>query len=373
MNLKKRIKQNLNESLGVPSEIEMVTKIYTDLIMEEIEFVVASSEPEEFETSNGEFGEYTVLKYQFSISPSESWQFMSLSPDFDQEKWKKFPTYRNKIDVTIGAYPDELFKLQNTTSPQVEATHVFQPKKFKIKTLKSKGEVYDISRYDFTIHTNYETLKNLNLLRPRLSATISHEIFHSYQLYKKYKSVNKVGYGKETALNFLQQNLRSRWNSEWNDFMLRIYYSLRFEQQARAPQAYYELKSHKIENYDDFIKALKTTDVWKEIKFLRDFSTEKMVGSLKEVNSIEDLILQGAKSSEFMENLANWNEFLNIIRIKLNESGLNIDPFRDMSNKYIEDPMLFLNYWKKIFDRRADELLKKVTRLYDKVKIDNKD
>ena len=371
MELKKRIKQTLNEALGVPNELEMVTKIYTDLIMEELEFVIDSMQPEEFETKNDKIGEYTALKYQFVIGSSESWQYMESSPYFNLEEWRKFPTYRNKIEVNVGVYPNKLFKSQNTTSPQIEATHAFQPKKFKIKTLKSRGEVYDISKYEFTIHMSYEHLKNLELIRPRLSATISHELFHSYQLYKRYKSVNKVGYGKETAFNFLQQNLRSQWNPVWNDFMLRIYYSLRFEQQARAPQAYYELKSHDIKNYDDFIKALKTTDIWREIQFLKDFSPEKMIDSFKKIDSFEDLLLQGPKSMEFMQNLSNWNEFLNIIRTKLNETGLSVDPFRDMSGRYIEDPMLFLNYWKKIFDRRADELFKKITRLYDKVKTDD--
>jgi hypothetical protein len=371
MNRIKKINKNiLSEALGLPDDLNMIIEIYTDMVMDSIKNHVSNTDPVKRKGHNNNIGEYSVLTYQFNITGSESWDYLSNSPKFNISEWRKFPTYRNKFEVKLAIYPKKLFSSQNLKPPQIEATHVFKPSVFKIKNLKTKGEVYDISKYEMTIHTDKAFLKNFEILRTKTKAVLAHELFHSYQLFIRYKSTNKVGFGKETTMNFLQQNLRSGINEEWNNFMMRIYYSLRFEQQARAPQTYYELKDKKITNYTEFIEALKDTDVWKEIEYLKSFSVEKMIQKMSSIESIEDLILQGPRSQEFIENLANWNEFLDICRKQLIDMGLHVDPFRNLSSNIIENPEKFLNYWKKIFNSRADEMFRKMTRLYDKVKTD---
>lgn len=368
MDLRKKIKQILNEGLGVPDDIIMLVDIYTDMIMHGLKFVIKNENPQIIDAESSLIGEYKLIRYKFQVTPSESWEWLSKSDKFDLEKWKKFPMYRNKFDISLSIFPKKLFKVQNLKSPQISAAHKFRPEKFQIKNLKSKGEVYDISSFDFDLIVDKSDYKNIENVRAELESVISHEILHAYQLFKKYKSVNKVGFGKETAINFLQQTLRSSFNEEWNDFLLRIYYSLKFEQQARSPQTYYELRNKKIKNYDDFMREIKKTQIWKEISFLKEFSVQKMVESLTQVNSFQDLILRGPKSEEFSENLENWNEYLKIIKNNLNNKGMNIDPFRDMSNNYLNDPILFLNYWKKKFDKSADDMFRNTARLFDKVK-----
>lgn len=369
MELRKKIKTFVNEGLGVPDDIAMLVDIYTDMLLYGLKFVLKNEKPEEILFDNPIIGEYTAYKYKFKISPSESWNWLSNSEKFDLEKWKKFPLYRNKFDITLSVYPKSLFKTTNLKSPQISGSHNFKPEKFEIKNLKSKGEVYDISRFEFEIIISKSDLKKLDSVRSEIEAVVAHEILHSFQLYKKYKSVQKVGYGKETAVNFLQQTLTSNISKDWNDFMTRIYYSLKFEQHARLPQTYHELKNKKIKNYDDFIKEIKNTNIWSEIKFLKDFSPEKMIESLTKVESFEDLILRGPRSEEFHENIENWNDFLNIVRKNLINKNMDIDPFRNMSSNYLKDPKLFLNYWKKKFDKSADDMFRNIARLYDKVKV----
>ncbi len=35
-----------------------------------------------------------------------------------------------------------------------------------------------------------------------------------------------------------------------------------------------------------------------------------------------------------------------------------------MSEKLLDNPRLFFKHWEKVFDRRGDELFRKLTRLY---------
>jgi hypothetical protein len=368
MNLKTKIKLILKESLGVPDEIKMIVKAYTDLIIDKIKSDVISQTPKEFEVNFDPIGEHIVYKYQTKISGNESWEYLKNSPFFNEDYWRLFPTYRNKIEITVIVYPKELFESKNVKSPQIEASHVFSPSKFQVKTLKTKGEVYDISNYEFNINLYQEQFENIDSIRPRLSSVVAHEVFHSYQLFKRYKSTNKVGYGKETAYNKLTQILNSTINPEWNKFMRAIYYSLRFEQQARIPQTYFELKNEDIKNYEDFIREIQKTDVYKEIQFLKNFSSEEMINSITKISSFEDLILQGSRSNEFEQNLSNWDDFLKILRIKLNENGMNIDPFRTLSPKVRENPKLFFEYWERFFNKRGDDMFKKIVKIYDKIK-----
>jgi hypothetical protein len=368
MDLKTKIKVILNESLGVPDEIKMIVKVYTDLIIDKIKSETPNQTPEEHEGSFGSIGNYDAYKYSFKITGKESWDYLKSSSMFNSEYWRKFPTYRNKMEISLTIFPEELFGEQNVKSPQISASHGFSPIDFKIKNLKTKGEVYDVSQYEFDINLTQEQFDNIDSIKPRLSAVVAHEIFHSYQMFKKYKATNKIGFGKESAYNRLSQILKSRFNPEWNNFMLALYYSLRFEQQARIPQLYFELKDEDIKTYDDFIRELRKTDVYREIKFLKNFSAEKMINSVTKIESFEDLIVNGMRSNEFSENLKNWDVFLQILKNKLTEVGFTIDPFRTLSPKVRENPKIFFEYWEKFFDKRGDELFKKTVKIYDKIK-----
>ena len=106
-------------------------------------------------------------------------------------------------------------------------------------------------------------------------------------------------------MNSFQQILQSQWNPEWNRFMRGIYYALRFEQQARTPQLYYELKDKGIQSYEDFMEELSKTEYSNEINFLKNFSAQRMIDSVTKIESFEDLIMSGAKGQEFKENLEN--------------------------------------------------------------------
>jgi predicted SprT family Zn-dependent metalloprotease len=370
MNLRQRIKVILNETLGVPDDINMIVNIYTDLIIDTIKNDIDNVDSEEVQINVEKYEDEEAFKYDFKISPKESWEYLKNSPQFNIEEWKKFPTFINRISFSLITFPDGMFEDQGVTSPQIEASHVFAPSKFELKQVKKWGEVYAISSYDFSINMKESELNDIEKIRTKLKSVIAHEIFHSYQLYKKYKGTSKVGFGKEAVMNSFQQILQSQWNPEWNSFMRGIYYALRFEQQARTPQLYYELKDKGIKSYEDFMRELAKTEYFNEINFLRNFSTQKMIDSITKIESFEDLILRGPKSQEFEQNIENWNDYLQIVASKLRSNGVDIDNFRGIGSKVRQDPKTFFEYWEKFFDNRAEEMFRRATRLYDKLKQD---
>ena len=368
MDLRQKIKVILNEALGVPDDIDMIVNIYTDLIIDKIKNDIDDADVNEVQINVDEYEDEEAFKYDFKISPKESWEYLKNSPLFNMEEWRKFPTFINRISFSLITFPDGMFEDQGVTSPQIEASHVFQPSKFQLRQVKKWGEVYSISSYDFSINMKESQLEDIEQIRTRLKSVIAHEIFHSYQLYKKYKGTSKVGFGKEAVMNSFQQLLQSNWNPEWNKFMRGIYYALRFEQQARTPQLYYELKDKGIETYEEFMEEFKKTEYHKEINFLRNFSAQRMIDSVTKIESFQDLLMSGPKSQEFRENIENWNDYLQIVANKLRSNGVDVDNFKGISEKVRQDPRTFFEYWEKFFDKRAEEMFRRATRLYDKIK-----
>ena len=370
MNLRQRIKVILNEALGVPDDIDMVVNIYTDLIIDTIKNDIDKADVNQVQINVEKYEDEEAFKYDFKINPKESWEYLKNSPLFNMEQWKKFPTFINRISFSLITFPDGMFEDQGVTSPQIEASHVFQPSKFQLRQVKKWGEVYSISSYNFSINMKESELDDIEKIRTKLKSVIAHEIFHSYQLYKKYKETSKVGFGKEAVMNSFQQLLQSQWNPEWNSFMRGIYYALRFEQQARTPQLYYELKDKGIKSYEDFMEELSKTEYFNEMNFLRNFSAQDMVDSVTKIESFDDLIFQGIKSQEFKENIENWNDYLQIVATKLRANGVDVNNFKGISEKIRQNPKTFFEYWENFFDKRAEEMFRRAVRLYDKIKED---
>jgi hypothetical protein len=88
------------------------------------------------------------------------------------------------------------------------------------------------------------------------------------------------------------------------------------------------------------------------------------------IESFEDLIVSGMRGQEFKENIENWNDYLSIVAKKLKGNGVDVDNFNGVSFKVRQDPRTFFEYWEKFFEKRADEMFRRATRLYDKLKQD---
>ena len=361
-----RIKQIITEALGVPSQIEMLTDIFTDMVFQEVEALRISDEYEESDAQVKGYGDVTIKKYETTISPSQSWSFVKNHPSFNMEEWKKFPMYRNKVIITADVLDDEAANhvIDNSTMPLVNGSHQFDAGKFEVKNLKTLGDVFDIGTFEFKIITGESDFQGSEELKTKISATISHEIFHDFQLYIRYIKSNEIGFGKGQVLNTMAGHLKEGFSKEFNYFLHVLYLSLQFEHQARIPQALRIIKSKSPKTNQEFIEALKQTDAWEDIQRLRNFSAEKIVKSYGEIKGFEDIFRNHMSREYTKDTISDWNNWIEKIRDFMVKSGLTVNPFRGLSQKLLNDPVLFFEYWERVFKKRAKEYYAKLAKLY---------
>ena len=97
---------------------------------------------------------------------------------------------------------------------------------------------------------------------------------------------------------------------------------------------------------------------------LKSFSADKLLNDLSKIEDFEDILRKPMARQHLMFALSGWNEILEKIREHARQNGITADPFRGMSEKLLDNPKLFFKHWEKVFDRRGDELFRKLTRLY---------
>ena len=361
-----RIQVLLNEALGVPSQIEMLTDIFTDMVFQEVEALRISDEYEEADVEIKNYGGTVAKKYETTVKATQSWSFVKNHPSFNMEEWKKFPMYRNEVTITVDVLDDEAANhvVDDLNMPLVNGSHNFTPDKFEVKNLKTLGDVFDIGKFEFKIITGESDFKGTQQLKTKISATIAHEIFHDFQLYIKYIKSNEKGFGKAQVLNTMAGHLKTGFSKEFNYFLHVLYLSLQFEHQARIPQALRIIKSKTPKTNQEFIDALKQTDAWQDIQRLRNFSAEKIIKSYGEIKGFEDIFRLPQSLEYSKETITDWNIWIDRVKDFMVKNGLTVNPFRGLSQKLLNDPVLFFEHWERVFKKRANEYYVKLAKLY---------
>lgn len=358
----------IKEALGYPTQIDMVVEILTDLIIDKIEDNINNQEYQIRDVEVIDYGDWEMKYDIIEVDGKEFSEYLKKSPKFNEEDFKKFPLQDNNIEIEYQVLPEIVFKNKNKKSPQIGGSHSFEPKKIDIKGYESTIEYYDIGSFEFNLSINDKQINNIKSIRSDISSVVAHEVFHAFQLYTKYKNVKTLGYGKEGVYNVMTNIIKSKVSKSWNNFIYCLYLSLRFEHQARIPQVYKELKDSGITNYQDFMSELKKTNVWDEITKLRSFSSEDFKKELSSVESLEDIFTTPFKEIEIKQNIENWNDFLKSIQTELQKRGLSVDKIKGLNPEVIKDPDSFFKYWERRFHQRAEELLRKVSKLYFLIK-----
>ena len=209
-----------------------------------------------------------------------------------------------------------------------------------------------------------ETWDNLELLSPMLESVISHELLHAYQLYKRYTNKGQKGFGKSQVTNVLVNAIRNQFLPEWNNFLHLVYLSLKFEQDARIPQVSHILRRTKIDSYEDFIEALKGTQIFGEIEQLREFSADDLLESFKKINSLQDMIFKEASVEKAYEWIFEWNDILEKIVEHTVANGVSPSKIEAIPLAVRKYPKKFFEYFERKFKFTANNMLKRVSKLY---------
>lgn len=356
---KLKIRNLIREAVGVPSDIEMMTSVFTEVVKKLLYSFKSANEPlDEVEIDVKNIGESTLRRGEIEIDGDKSWNMVKETQSFDEQEWGKFPMYKNPINIKFEIFEEGILQAVYKSNLNVDASHTFEPKNLK------SGDVFDVSTLDFHIRMDEETWDNLELLSPKLDSVISHELLHAYQLYKRFINKGQVGFGKGQATNVLVNAINNQFLPEWNNFLHLVYVSLNFEQDARIPQVSHILRRTKIDSYEDFIEALRGTQVFGEIKQLRDFSAEELLNSFGKINSIHDMIFKETSVEKAYEWIFEWNDILKKIVDHMVTNGSSPSKIDAIPLAVRKDPKKFFEYFERKFKFTANNMLKRVSKLY---------
>lgn len=359
MSKKLVIKNLLREAVGVPSDIEMLTSSFTEVVKKLLASYKSSGQPlNTVEIDVVDHGESEMRVGDLSIDGEKSWEMIQNTKDFDEEKWKKFPMYKNPITIEFKILEDGILEDKYGAPVSVDASHGFDAEDFK------DGDVFDVSKLSFQIMMEDKVWDNLELLSPNLDSVISHEILHAYQIYKRYKKDKTVGFGKSQLTNILTNVVRIDFLPEWNNFLHLLYLTLKFERQARIPQASHILRRQKIDSYEEFMEALRKTEIFKEIETLRKFNAEDIMESINKIRGIQDLLFKSSGQAQMENIMFNWNKLLEKIKEKSIENGVTGDKIDALPLRVRSNPKYFFEYFEKRFHKTADDMMKKLSKLY---------
>ena len=355
-----RIQVLLNEALGVPKDIEMFTEIYTEMVLQELEALRLSGNFNYDEKISLKYGVMKIHEYSSEISGEDTWHFVENNPKFDIETWRKFPLYKNNFVIFASVYEDRIFQEDSTLRARVSGSHQARNEDFKIVNRPKLGNVFEFGSYEIDVQCSQSQFNKLEELKTVIESTITHELTHGYQLYKKYSMSNKIGFGSEQVLNAASSNMKSQLSKDWNEFLTCLYLSLKLEIDARIPQTFRVLKNQKFSNYEEFITALKNTEAWEDIERLRKFSADELMDDL----DLFDDPLKPLARLDVKQKVNNWNHILKYITDELINMGFSINPYKNLSSNVISNPKLFFKHWEKVFHKRAKEYFVRIAKLY---------
>lgn len=355
-NLREIIKNNISEAVGVPHNIyKTATEAYI-LLFEEIKNVDLNGlESKDGETFN--------LRSKFSISDYE----------FNNIK------FTIKIIKTSKLEPNE-FVISRTSI----SSEFLSPGK---NDIKRETKAYDYLTMISIIYapidyTKEELLNFIDTSKNNLISTLAHELKHGYDHYKmEYESAYERAKYESSAR-------RSFRIDAVDKFFHYLYYITITESLVRPTEVLADLLSNKI-NQKEFLKFLLTTDTYKTLKRISNFTLEgfknELMGEMKQINkffeamNIDDTTMTDEdKVNEILKliyiNITNWkaDSFKDLIRGGFEELIFGVSEKKEkIFQKFINSiqkyktPEAFFEHEANNFREVATKMIKKISKVYD--------
>lgn len=392
-------KELLNEIMGVPKSLDPWVDSFYEIIVEYIESQIENDWEYEGEMSytdpvTGEIKNDIAKKTDDIMIPGNEMMdlltqkngFSDIKEFMKSDIFMSLPLWRPEIIFNVTGIPDFIYE-QEKNNPISAAVG---------SDLEKSLSVLGKSKVLSGIHYSFDIIMPLGGINTKfaseLKSTISHELLHTYQKFKQLEKGKPSHYGKETMLNTITQiPLVSDVEIEsWQKFLHLVYLHLSFEINARIVELYHKLKEKGVNTKEDFLKELKETHIWKQMKLLEDFNTEKFMesfslpsGDLGDVFSGNPLeILSKALKGKFdlqmlqkrgvnvsskedaLKSLINiWDSLLQAgnQQIKSN-TGIDFNML-PVPPKAKEDPYLFFKFFEDRFHKKAEKWKRKLYRV----------
>ena len=397
-----RKKQLINEIMGVPKSLTPWVNSFYQIIMDAIEVETKDGWEYEGEVTyfnpniDEEVTEQSFKTDMLTLPGNEVMEelmeingYSDMKEFLNSEMFKGLPLWRPEIKFFVIGVPKEMYDIEKG-NPISAAVGVDLNQKV---TGIGKVDVFPKTKFEFEIIMPLDGDKSK--FNADLKSTISHELLHAYQKVKQSEAGKPSHYGKETLLNALSQNpnLNQIELEQWRFFLHLVYLHLSFEINARVVELYHKFSEMGVNTKEEFLKEIKNTHIWKQIKMLENFNAEDFIKSFEiptegpNINSIlgsnnplEMLhILMGGQLEKMslekrginlssvddaLKSLINlWDTILQSGNEHLKqETGIdfNMMPVPENAKK---DPYLFFKFFEKRFHKKAQKWKRKIYRL----------
>jgi hypothetical protein len=380
-------KDLINEIMGVPKALDPLTNSISYKTIELIDEIIKNDkwEASQFTWRGG--GEYPMYENSIKLDGRDFTKSIvndrfggDLQSYLESKEFTEFPLYNPHLEVELSIIPDDIVE-EGGLMDQMEATqgYVGSPSDTKIKNLGGHNIFPNINiRLKVIVPFSYvesRTTEISNKLMGVLQSTVSHELTHAYQIYKQILGGKKgVGFGRETILNMLPQQLKFDETKSWNKFLHVLYLSLSFEVNARVTQLYHELKQKNITTNEEALSEMKKSTIWSDYKMLVDFDADEFINTF-EIDLDDDPLAKLMRSAmgiqdreinmDVMRTLINrWDGVIQHVQTNIKKHGITDIPFMEMvPKKAKENPLYFFKFFEKRFHRKGEGLKRKLSKV----------
>ena len=354
------IRKVLLERLGVPEGIlETAEKLYDDIIRE--------LDQNTFDENQGEY------EFDFNVNYKISdLEIDSVKVYFDINKW----TNSSKRDYVILGFSTPFESVADSDSE-------------KLKIISTFDEF--IIKFKFVVPKDWQFEGLVNLIKSDKSVIItslSHELMHAYDSHKS-------GYDDASErANYQASQSVSFGIDPIDKFLHLLYFTHAAENVVRPTEIAMAIKLGKV-SQKNFLNFLKDNSTYKMLDEARNFSYEKLRKDLKgfipKIDKIGEKINHdmGSNDEEKIDeilrlvyvNLINnkGEAYINLMTSDIIEKmiglqgkkGENLKKFLRKIQKF-NNPKDFFKNEEKLFKFVANNIIKKISKLYDMTKSDNK-
>lgn len=383
-------KQLINEIMGVPKAVDDWVNLLSALVSWSVDEIIRKDnfKAQEF-TYKGE--QYPMYGNEMIVRGKDVTDLIldvvgqDLVEFLDSKTFQEFPLYNPEVHIKLTLFPDEVYE-EEEMGNRMGAMHSYTGNVSDVKLGKlGKRTIFSRNRFVFDVnlpfsfiesHTEEHDKELYNFLVP----TVAHELTHAYQTYRQLLGgKTSVGFGKETILNILPQQMKYQETPSWNWFLHLVYLHLSFEANARVTELYYRLKRMGVKDKETALKVMSESEPWKDYKELKNFDSEEFLKNFKaELHNddpIHDLFMMfmpkdkrppklPKSNEEWLDLLiGKWDKMIQNAQHTLGDMGIDIPIMERVPENAKENPMEFFKFFERRFHKKAENLRRKLTRV----------
>jgi hypothetical protein len=367
------IKKILREEVGVPSGIaDSAQKLYNDIISR-LKRKAITGNSNFILTFKNTNGKYSFSDYQ---------DFENIKVEFEFDGYSETDTHIGILILGLGhngqSQLDNGFKLTNVDTDNIKLS-------INLAIPESINEV-----------DNKIIIKTLEDNRQMIISSLSHELKHAYDGYKKPTETVKTRAAYSAYSN-------TRFSiEEINEFVYYLYFITAIENLVRPSEIYSLMQQGEI-SQKDFLNFISSNRTYSTLKKINEFNLDKMIESLKQKPEQVDDLLSNVEDYEMPDSIdEKINDLLKVIYLELQKKTLQrahsmltnnffeamfglsdekmkfLNSFESEILKFKNNPLKYFEFQEKKFKFVSEKMMKRLSKLYslakpNPIKLVNKD